>query len=379
MENRIEIRLFNGFGIYKDGVKILENLSNTRKTKLFVAYLLANRDRAISHQELFELLWSGEDYSNPATALRTLLYRFRAMLDNEGADALSGAIISRRGTYQWNNNLELSIDSLEFENFVAKGLDLNNDINDRKQYLGKAIALYRGPLLPDFCSEPWLISKASGYRDKYIEAVIAYIAILKSEKQHVRIVEICDMAQGLVGTSELLSLEGTLAKLRIANPGLTNEDSSLQYYNQVKDLSNSISLSTNKIQEDLENDMVEQMAYLCDYTTFKEIYRLQRRMQSRTRSTIFLGIIEVGDNIEEEHPGFLGRIMEEVVLCMQRQLRCGDAICKIDRTKIAILFPAESFEDSMGVLERLKEACRVRIDEELVIVYRVRPLKNARE
>lgn len=379
MEDRIEIRLFDGFGVYKNGTLILENLSNTRKTKLFVAYLLANRERAISHQELFELLWSGEDYSNPATALRTLLYRFRAMLDNEGAEALEGAIISRRGTYQWNSNLEVTIDSLEFEKYADKGLDLANDINDRKQYLGQAIALYRGPLLPDFCSEPWLISKAAAYRDKYLEVVSDYIAILKKEKQHVRVVEICDMAQRLTGGSELLALEGTLAKLRIANPNLTNEDDSLQYYNQVKDLSLSISTSTDKIQEDLEDDMVEQMAYLCDYTTFKEIYRLQRRLQSRTRSTIFLGIIEVGDTIEAEHPGFTGRIMEEVILCMQRQLRCGDAICHLDKTKIAVLFPAESYEDAMGVLERLKEASRIRIDEELVIVYRVRPLKNAKE
>lgn len=381
MDERIDIRLFDGFAIYKNGVQILENLTNTRKTKLFVAYLLANRGRAISHQELFELLWSGEDYANPATALRTLLYRFRNMLETEGAGALSGAIISRKGTYQWNKNLDVNIDFLEFDDFAKKGLDLNNSVSDRKQYLGKAIALYKGPLLPDFCSEPWLISKSASCRDKYLDVVNAYIGILKEEKQYTRIVEICDMAQNLAGGSELLSLEGTLARLRIANPGLTNDDSSLDYYNQIKNLSLALSEATDKIQDDLESDMVEQMAYLCDYTTFREIYRLQRRMQSRSRATLFLGIMDVREGAEsaQAHPGYTDRIMEEVVMCVQRQLRCGDTICRMDTCRMAILFPAESYEDAMGVLERLKTAARQRIDEELVMVYRVRPLKNARE
>lgn len=381
MSERIEIRLFDGFGIYKDGEQILENLSNTRKTKLFVAYLLANRDRAISHQELFELLWSGEEYANPATALRTLLYRFRTMLDTEGAEALSGAIISRRGTYQWNRNLDVSIDALEFEEYAKKGLESECSLADKKQYLGKAIALYKGSLLPDFCSEPWLISQSAAYRERYLDVVYEYISMLKDEKQYTRVVEICDMAQNLAGTSELISLEGTLARLRIANPNLTNDDSSLGYYNQIKELSTALSKATDTIQDDLEDDTVEQMAYRCDYDTFKQIYSIQRRVQSRSRSTIFLGIVDVreGEESAQAHPGYSDKIMEEVLLYVQRQLRCTDAICQIDKTRMAILFPADSYEDAMGVIERIKTATRQRIDEELVMVYRVRPLKNAKE
>ncbi len=123
MNDKISIRLFDGFEIKKGDKPILENLSNTRKTKLFVAYLLVNRDRPITHQELFELLWSGEDYANPATALRTLLYRFRSMIDKEKADALSGAIISHRGTYQWNKNLDVSIDALDFAALAEAGIN----------------------------------------------------------------------------------------------------------------------------------------------------------------------------------------------------------------------------------------------------------------
>ena len=127
MAKKIKINIFDGFEIRLDGKLILENLSNTRKTKLFVAYLLVNSERPITHQELFELLWSGEDYANPATALRTLLYRFRSMIDNEGADALSGAIISHRGTYQWNRDLDVSIDALDFKALVRYTKEVSGD------------------------------------------------------------------------------------------------------------------------------------------------------------------------------------------------------------------------------------------------------------
>lgn len=381
MTDLIEIKLLDDFKILRNGKPILANLSNTRKTKLFVAYLLTNRDRAVSHQELFELLWSGEDYANPATALRTLLYRFRNMIDKEGADALSGAIISRHGTYQWNKNLSVSIDALDFYSYSQTGLGSDESLEIKKDALEKAINLYNGPLLPDFSSEPWLISKSASYRDLYIKVVVKYIEILKSEQRYVEIAALCEKAISLAGTSELLELEKQMARLLVANPNPKNDPVS-GYYSQVKELSIYLQAETDSIQRELEDDTVEQQAYLCDYNTFKEIYRLQRRMQSRSKATIFLGLIKIRSDADYEldNGNFSGdAIMKNVLECCQRQLRCGDAICQKNDSEIAILFPAESYSDAMGVLERLKQASKERIDEDLVLVYRLRPLKNARE
>lgn len=378
----IEIKLFDEFSILKDGQPILTSLSNTRKTKLFVAYLLANRDRSITHQELFELLWAGEDYANPATALRTLLYRFRSMIDSEGADALSGAIISRRGTYQWNKNLDISIDSLDFNDFATKGMDISRTVSERQSYLERAIGIYKGSLLPDFSSEPWLISKSAAYRDMYIKVVESYVDILKSEKQYMQIVEVCTKAQQLAGNSELLELESAMARLRIANPESSKDNGSEQYYDQFKSITKILDDEATRISVELEDDTVEQKAYLCDYKTFKELYRFQRRIQSRSKATVFLGLMDIREDANE-NPNIDVMInadtMQSVIACCQRQLRCGDAICRINETQLAILFPAESYEDAIGVLERLKVASKERTDESLVIVSRVRPLKNAKE
>ncbi len=380
MDEKISIRLFDGFEITKGGKPILQNLSNTRKTKLFVAYLLVNRDRPITHQELFELLWSGEDYANPATALRTLLYRFRSMIDKEGAKALNGAIISHRGTYQWNKNLDVSIDALDFKALAEAGINPTISATRRKEYLEQAIDMYKGSLLPDFSSEPWLISRSAAYRDTYIEAVMAYIEILKGENQSAKIVQVCENALALAGTSEILELEAQIAKLTIANPDASTKDSVLAYYNEVKGLSVKLQDETDRMQAELQEETIEQQAFLCDYRTFKELYNLQRRMQSRSKATIFLGLVYIRcDASESDDPLYEEKVMGDLVGCCQRLLRVGDAICRKADTEIAILFPAESYEDAVGVLERLKSAGRERIDEDIVIVYRVRPLKSGRE
>ena len=71
--------------------------------------------------------------------------------------------------------------------------------------------------------------------------------------------------------------------------------------------------------------------------------------------------------------------IKDVVGCFQRMLRVGDAICRKSDCEIAIMFPAESYEDAVGVLERLKAAGKERTEEDIVIVYRVRPLKSGKD
>ncbi len=380
MSERINIRLFDRFEIIKGDTPILTNLTNTRKTKLFVAYLLVNRDRPISHQELFELLWSGEDYANPSTALRTLLYRFRSMIDREGADALQGAIISHRGTYQWNSELDVSIDALDFSALAEAGLDPTISATRRKEYLSKAIDVYEGPLLPDFSSEPWLIAKSASYREMYVETVMAYIDLLKKDNQPAKIVQVCERALELAGTSELIELEAQIARLSIADPDASAKESVIAYYNEVRELSVRLQDETDRMQAELQEEVMEQEAFLCDYTTFKELYNLQRRVQSRSKSTIFLGLVDIRfSESDSDDPLYNEKSMKDVISCCQRTLRVGDAVCRKADTEIAIMFPAKTFEDAVGVLERLKANIKERIDEDIVVVYRVRPLKNARE
>ncbi len=374
----LDITLFNRFEIKMDGQPVLTNLSNTRKTKLFLSYLILNKDKIITHKELFELLWSGEDYSNPGTALRTLLYRYRAMIDASGISQLNNSIISKRGAYQWNQNLDVKIDIFEFEEYALIGLNKEVSIQKRKECLEAAIKLYKNNLLVDSSSEHWVVPKFVYYRELYIKVIIAYSDILMEEGSDGRIIEICQDALNIIGSNEKIEMGVSLAADRLK--GKQDEDK-IEKYEKMREYGDALEKSLNNAQHEMEVSDEVESAYVCEYSVFKDIYHLQKRLMARGGETMFLAIMMMGnaserpyDAIESEH------IMEAVTGYCKRSLRCGDAICRYSDTELALLFPAGSYEDAERILERLKNgSLAICKEEEILISYKISPLKNAKE
>ena len=376
MDQKIEITLFNHFEIKMDGEPILTSLSNTRKTKLFLSYLLLYKQKAISHRELFELLWSGEDYSNPGTALRTLLYRYRALVDKMEIEPLRNSIISRRGAYQWNQELDVSIDIFDFDDYSKIGLNQSMSVPKRKQCLQRAIDLYTGPLLPDSGEEHWVVPKAVYYRDLYVQDVLAYISLLKEEGAYEEIGALCRKALALAGPSDMISLEEEVALAR----GKMGEELKLRYEStlssQVK-----IELVIGDVQKSMETEDSENSAFVCEYDVFKDIYHLQRRLLARTGDTMFLSLLSMERKSDDDfEPLRHEKVMTSLLDIVRHELRCGDSVCRFSDNTYAIMFPADSFENAIKIMERVKSSIAMNCKEkDVLIVYRIRPLKNAKE
>ncbi len=376
MDQKIEIILFNHFEIKMDGEPILTSLSNTRKTKLFLSYLLLYKQKAISHRELFELLWSGEEYSNPGTALRTLLYRYRALVDKMGVEPLRNSIISRRGAYQWNQELDISIDIFDFDDYSRIGLNQAMSVEKRKQCLQRAIDLYTGPLLPDSGEEHWVVPKAVYYRDLYVQDVLAYIALLKEDGNYDAILALTKQALALTGPSDMISLEEEAALAR----GQMGPELKIRYESTLSSLVK-IELVIGDVQKSMESEDEENSAFVCEYNVFKDIYHLQRRLLARTGDTMFLSLLSMERKANEDfEPLQHEKIMTSLLEIVRHELRCGDSICRFSDNTFAIMFPADSFENALKIMERVKASIAQNCKErDVLIVYRIRPLKNAKE
>ncbi|MBP5384567.1 MAG: hypothetical protein J6Y57_06300 [Lachnospiraceae bacterium] len=376
MDSKIEITLFSRFEIKMDGKPILTSLSNTRKTKLFLSYLLLHKQKAIPHKELFELLWSGEDYSNPGTALRTLLYRYRALVDKTGVDQLRNSIISRRGAYQWNQELDISIDIFDFDDYSKIGLNKSMSVGKRRQCLKRAIDLYTGPLLPDSGEEHWVVPKSVYYRDLYVQDVLAYIAILKEENEYEEIAALCKRALSLAGSSDMITLEEEVA-LAKGNPA---SDLKLRYEATLSSLLK-IELVIDDVQKSMETEDAENSAFVCEYNVFKDIYHLQRRLLARTGDTMFLSLLSMERRSADDfEPLQHEKVMKALLEIIRHELRCGDSICRFSDNTYAIMFPADSFDNALKIMERVKASIMQNCKEKDVLVtYRIRPLKNAKE
>ncbi|MCR5421316.1 MAG: hypothetical protein K6E98_09930 [Lachnospiraceae bacterium] len=376
MAGQVKITLFNGFGIYMDDKPILENLSNTRKTKLFLCYLLLNKDKAISHKELFELLWSGEDYANPGTALRTLLYRYRALVESSGIDALYNSIISRRGAYQWNPDLAVSIDIYDFESAVDNAMGYIGEERRKAELLKDAMKLYTGNLLPDSNEEHWVVPKAVNLRDRYISAVLEYIEIIKQEGKYSEIIDVCNKVQEFIPVSLDIENEMNLA----IQKGLESEEQRDEY-NMFRAAAKDMNRIIGGVREEMETDTSENTAFVCEYDMFREVYRLQRRLLMRTGETMFLTMATLRSRIKDRHEPLKNeRAMNALLECCKHELRMGDSICRYSDDQYAIMFPVDSYENAVKVMERVRMSFYRKSNlNEYLLVYKICPLKNSKE
>ncbi len=376
MASNVKITLFGKFAIFKDDKPILENLSNTRKTKLFLCYLLLNKEKPISHKELFELLWSGEDYANPGTALRTLLYRYRAMIDSTDIPALNNSIISRRGAYQWNPDLNVSIDIYDFEEASEKALEIIGNDETKERALRDAMDLYTGNLLPDSNAEHWVVPKAVMLRDLYIRVALEYIRMLKDKQDYNTVIDVCNEVHEFIPVSLEIENEMSIAMQK----GLESDEMRSQYQ-MFRSAARDMDRVMGGVREEMEADSTENTAFVCEYDMFREVYRLQRRLLMRTGETMFLTMVTLRSKLEQRHDPLKNeRAMTALLECCKHELRMGDSICRYSEDQYAIMFPVDSYENAVKVMERVRMSFYRKSNlNEYMMVYKICPLKNSKE
>ena len=89
---------------------------------------------------------------------------------------------------------------------------------------------------------------------------------------------------------------------------------------------------------------------------FKEIYNLQMRNLERLDTTMFLGIIMVGD-ADNDGVDFIrqGSVMEGLIEILRDNLRKGDIITHFSPSVIAVLLPTVNYETGSMVMERIRK------------------------
>ena len=119
MEARtLQIRMLGKCSLAFGDLMIEDKTKRTSKVWLLLAYLVCNRDRTVSHDELIERLWEDGQGSNPAGALKTTLWRVRQLLE-ELDPALREVIVHAGKGYGWNPDIPITVDAEEFERLCA--------------------------------------------------------------------------------------------------------------------------------------------------------------------------------------------------------------------------------------------------------------------
>ena len=159
----------------------------------FLQYLCFFHDRAVTQDEIFDLLWSDIDSTNPTNTTKTLLHRSRLLLENLGFADGKKVLRYRRGLYFFDPELPIRMDTAVFEELCGDFYAKRNStagLNAARQ----AIKLYQGDFLPNAAGSAWLLSPRTYYRSKYLRMCHDAASDLREMGRLDEAIKICRLA-----------------------------------------------------------------------------------------------------------------------------------------------------------------------------------------
>lgn len=198
---KLQVQMFGEFLITnQESVLNTEVIRSEMLTRL-LTYMICNRKKSMTVQELTDFLWAEKESDNPAGALKNLMYRLRSLLKKTWGNY--DFIQTGKGAYQWNPNMEFQVDVEEFEE-CCKKIGNCQDVQEKIKTGRRAVSLYQGALLPELSGEYWVISMSMYYQSMYLKMVKGFAQLLEREKNYGEEEEICQRALQLEPMDEKL-------------------------------------------------------------------------------------------------------------------------------------------------------------------------------
>lgn len=383
--------MLGGFSLQVGGNVLTDEINRSQKLWNVLCYLIVHRDRDISQSELVELLWPGENSSNPINALKTLLYRVRSMLEPMFPQDQS-PILSKRGAYAWNPAVQCQLDTDRFDALQAKARTPGLSEAGQMDCYREMTELYRGDFLPKQSGNLWVVPLTAHYHAAYLDAVKKYAALLERCDRFEEMAQLCTRATGLDALDEELHIllvrsllhqgkeQAALDAYERAtdtlyrNLGVSPSEELRALYTAIMDTEKSMETDLAVIQQSLKETATRPGAFVCEYGFFREAYRLEARRAARNGTCVHIALITVSlPSGGMPELGVLNTTMDQLLEILINGLRRGDVVARYSGAQYVVMLPSANYEDATMVMERivssfyrqhrrnfLKLSCRVR-------------------
>lgn len=375
----IRIDLLGKFQISDEIETIGSGYIKSDMLEKLLSFLIINRNRAMTAQELAENLWQEEETENPIGALKNLMYRLRKFLKKEWGD--KEYIVSAKGTrgyYQWNSDIDVEVDVELFE-INCKEANDNKSVAESIKCLEAAISLYRGDFLVKHSDLYWIIPLSSYYRSLFLSSVKVLSELYIEEKRYQDAEKLCSRALTFDLVDEGLHIAMITSLIRQDKRALATE-----YYERAEKIlyeafgirgtkgmlaiqkellamtGGNESCGIREMQDDMQEESETEGAYVCGYAVFKAIYRLEARKIARLGLAEYILLITLRlKNVSQEEEPINKAIKKKSIKTLEKvvrdSLRIGDVMSQYSDTQIVALLPTCSFESSAMISERIKE------------------------
>lgn len=173
----ISVNVLGTFSIFRDYEEIDDKEWKREKAKELFLYLLLNKDRYVSKEELLHILWPKGNDVAMARDFKVIYNACLKVLEPErNAREESAYIIRKNSMYQLQQSIAFSTDIDYFKKFATFGLE-EKEPSISIEWLQLAVSLYKGNLLEEFYHIDWVQQKRE-------ELVNLYLLVIERIAQH---------------------------------------------------------------------------------------------------------------------------------------------------------------------------------------------------
>ena len=372
MSEEFRITMLGEFSIELNGQRIGDSNNRMRKVWLLLAYMICTRTSRATQSRYLSLIQGSDntEIEDPASRLKALFFRIRSVLDKLGTGTGHQAILHKDGTYCWNPEMPLTLDTEEFERLCTEAA---NEAPEQalEKYL-QAMELYQGDFLPKLSMDPWVMPIHSYYHRLFLDNVQKTLLLLEQFSRWEEATALCERALKIEPYCEelyrhqmrcrlacddrsgVIAIYERMSELLFDTFGVMPSEESRQVYREALREVGSQSMHIDTVRDHLQEEESVTGAISCEYDYFRFLYQVQARSIGRSGQVIHIALLSLhpceGESLARKS---LDRAMENLQALTLGNLRQGDVVSRCTVCQLIIMLPGANYENSGLVCQRI--------------------------
>ncbi len=366
----LKVHMLGGFSMEYGDKPISFRRNTATKSMKLLQILLHCGEGGIARGKLLESLYGREELADVANNLRVTSHRLKKMLVDAGLPEYDYIQI-KSGIYRWSSPMEVEVDVHVFSNLVDSSKTETSE--DKKiQLLKSACEVYHGEFLPGLSGENWVLLESVQYKKKYTQALSQVCDSLMKQREYETVLDLCEKASELYPFDEWQSVQvdclmalnrykeaiqlyEDTAKLFFEELGISPSEKMMNQFNEMSAKMSHKPQAINEIKGGLKEDEEEDGAFYCNLPSFRDGYRLVRRIIERSGQSVYLMLCTVTDGKGRpmENKEKLAAMTDELYDAVKHCLRRGDSFTKYSPTQFLILLVGTNQENCSMIFDRI--------------------------
>ena len=251
--------------------------------------------------------------------------------------------------------MQTEVDVHQFCDLIQRAED-ETDMEKQMQFLREACLLYKGELLPGSSEEEWVLIEGVQLKKMYSGALQQLCEYLGNKEEYEEILRLCEPACAMYPFDEwqavridcfmamnryqeaMKEYEST-AKLFFEELGISPSEKMIDQFKYMSERMSSTPQTIRGIKSRLREEEIEAGAFYMTLPSFRDSYRLVRRIMERNGQSVYLMLCSLVDSkgapLEDADKlsAMSGKLMSAIKHC----LRKGDSFTRYNPSQFLIL------------------------------------------